>query len=52
MLEAAAWLDDCAGYHVRSSEVWSYLSGSADFMRQRAEEIARRIDRLFPEDAP
>lgn len=40
MLEAAAWLDDAAGQHVRGTEVWKYLAGAAGFMRQRAEEIS------------
>lgn len=39
MAEAAAWLDDAAGQHVRGSDAWGWLSGSAAFMRQRAEEI-------------
>lgn len=39
MSEAAAWLEDAAGLHVRGTEVWGYLMGAAQFMRQRAEEI-------------
>jgi hypothetical protein len=39
MIEAAAWLEDAAGHHVRGTDVWNYLVGAAGFMRQRAGEI-------------
>jgi hypothetical protein len=40
MIEAAAWLEDAAGQHLKSSDVWKWLTGAAGFMRQRAEEIS------------
>lgn len=43
MIEAGAWLDDASGLHVRGTEIWRYLVGAADFMRQRAEEIEAAI---------
>lgn len=44
LIEAAAWLEDAAGQHVRGSETWGWLNGAANFMHQRAEEISNSRD--------
>lgn len=36
LIEAAAWLEDAASKHVRDTEAWKWLHGSADFMRAHA----------------